>query len=120
MNKLVLLLLGVSCALIAFTNARAIEEDSEDLAELRERRQLPPPPPGGNGGNGVDPQKELLEKLLLEKLNFITRLGLLKGIPFLGQLVHDLVEKDPEGVSKALSGGIFAILGHVLKSGLVG
>ena len=27
MNKLVLLLLGVSCALVAFTNARAIEDD---------------------------------------------------------------------------------------------
>ena len=54
--------------------------------------------------------------VLKEKLDFLTRFGLLKHIPFLGQLIHDIVEKDPEGVSKALSGGIFAVLDLVLKA----
>ncbi|XP_066915753.1 uncharacterized protein [Clytia hemisphaerica] len=114
MNKLVLLLLGVSCALIAFTNARAIEDDLNELLELeesREKRQLPPP---GGGEGGLD--KQLLERLMLEKLNFLKNFGLLKGIPFIGEFVHQLVENDPEGVSKALSGGIFAILDLALKA----
>ena len=54
--------------------------------------------------------------MLLEKLNFLKNFGLLKGIPFIGELVHQLVENDPEGVSKALSGGIFAILDLALKA----
>jgi len=93
-----------------------------DDAVERERRQLPPPPgPGPDGGvyppgpdGGGDPGKELIKKLLTEKLKFLTRFGLLKHIPFLGQFIHDLVERDPQGVSNALSGGIFAILGMVM------
>jgi len=57
----------------------------------------------------------LLQFLVLkEKLQFLINFGLLKHIPLLGQLIHDIVEKDPEGVSKALSGGIFAVLGLIL------
>ncbi|XP_057305789.1 uncharacterized protein LOC130644269 [Hydractinia symbiolongicarpus] len=80
----------------------AFDSTDELSDEEREKRQLP----------GLD--KDLLERLLLEKLKFLTGFGLLKNIPFIGQFVHDLVERDPEGVSKAISGGIFAIIPFVL------
>ena len=54
--------------------------------------------------------------MLKEKLNFLKNFGLLRGIPILGEFIHNLVENDPEGVSKALSGGIFAVLDLVLKA----
>ena len=34
----------------------------------------------------------------------------------MGELVHNMVENDPEGVSKALAGGIFGILDIALKA----
>ena len=55
-----------------------------------------------------------LRVVLKEKINFLLGFGLLKNIPFVGEFVHNLVERDPEGVSKALSGGIMAVAGLVL------
>jgi len=36
--------------------------------------------------------------------------GLLKRIPFLGQAIHDFVAQDPEGVARALKGGIGGLI----------
>merc|ERR1712187_183553 len=113
MNKLILLALG--CVLIAqlsFADEHCEQYAAKPLCDVldkihegqRVRRQLPPPPPPGGNGNGNGLDKQLLERLLLEKLNFLKNFGLLKGIPFIGEFVHNLVEQDPEGVSKALSG----------------
>ena len=52
----------------------------------------------------------------MEKLNFLKNFGLLRGLPFIGEFVHNLVENDPQGVSRALSGGIFAVLDLALKA----
>lgn len=73
-----------------------------------------------NGYQNFWGKYSLLILVLLEKLNFLTRIGLFKNIPFLGQLVHDMVEKDPEGVSRALSGGIFAVLGLAIQALRIG
>ncbi|XP_066915752.1 uncharacterized protein [Clytia hemisphaerica] len=81
----------------------------DEMEESNAKRQMPPP--GGNGG-GVE---DVLEKLLLKKLEFLVNLGLLKRIPLLGKFVHDLVQSDPEGVAKALNGGIFAMIRLVTK-----
>ena len=48
--------------------------------------------------------------MLKEKLNFLINFGLLKNIPFLGQAIHDMVQRDPDGVAKALSGGILGLI----------
>ena len=53
--------------------------------------------------------------MLLKKLQFLINMGLLKRVPLLGQFVHDLVKNDPEGVAKALNGGIFAMIQLVTK-----
>ena len=58
--------------------------------------------------------------MLTEKLNFLKDAGLLRGVPVIGELVHKLVENDPEGVSKALSGGIMEVLKLAMSSVLAG
>merc|ERR1712151_1075067 len=73
----------------------------DEVDEVYEKRQLPP----------VD--KDALEKVVLAKLQFLINLGLLKHIPLLGQFIHDMVANDPEGVARAVNGGIFALLGLV-------
>jgi len=76
----------------------------------RTKRQLP----GGLDG-------DILEQLLKAKLNFLMQFGLLKHIPFVGKFIHDIVERDPQGVAAALKGGIFGILqlvGPLIAGGL--
>ena len=47
---------------------------------------------------------------LKAKLDFLISLGLLQRVPFIGQLIHDMVANDPEGVANALKGGIFGLI----------
>ncbi|XP_057297382.1 uncharacterized protein LOC130627658 [Hydractinia symbiolongicarpus] len=86
-----------------------IDVDMADELD-RARRQLPPGP-----DPNPDPTKQLLEELLKKKIQFILNLGFLKNVPFIGQMIHDLVANDPDGVAKALAGNIFDIIKLVLS-----
>ncbi|XP_002158712.1 uncharacterized protein LOC100203182 [Hydra vulgaris] len=61
--------------------------------------------------NDVDEAtQEFLRNALKAKLDFLINLGLLQRIPFIGQVIHDFVAADPQGVADALKGGIFGVI----------